>query len=266
MTETAKTKKTTVGVIGAGGRMGRAVCAAVRESDGLELAATVGRGDSLDRLAGVDVAVDFSLPEVVLEHVKWTVAHGIHTIVGTSGVGADQQERIARWCEAAPDVGVNVVPNFSIAAVLAMKLATNAVRFFQDVEIVEYAGRHKADAPAGTAQQLARSLQEARNAASFSPDTPSFPQDTETTRGHLVNGIPVHSLRMAGILSRQDVLLTRDHELLTIHFESLDRAAFMPGVLLAVREVASCPGLTVGLDRLLDTMTSSLPLSGRWSQ
>ncbi|WP_329239742.1 4-hydroxy-tetrahydrodipicolinate reductase [Actinoallomurus sp. NBC_01490] len=252
-----------MGVIGAGGRMGRAVCAAVRDSHDLELAATVGRGDSLDRLEGVDVAVDFSLPDVVLDHVEWTLAHGIHTIVGTSGVGSGEHERIARWCEAAPGVGAHVVPNFSIAAVMAMKLATDAVCFFQDVEIVEYAGRHKADAPAGTAAQLAGSLRAARDAASLPTDTPSFPQDTATTRGRLVDGIPVHSLRMAGILSRQDVLLTRDHELLTIHFESLDRAAFMPGVLLAIREIASRPGLTVGLERLLDAVVPSRPDGGR---
>lgn len=233
-----------VGVIGAGGRMGQAVCAAVRNAPDLELAATAGRGDSLDALAKIDVAVDFTTPQAVLGHVEWTLAHGIHTIVGTSGIGSAERDRIAVLAAAAPGVGVHIVPNFSIAAVLAMRLAAEAMPFFDDVEIVEYAGPHKLDAPAGTAEQTAWSLAAARTG----PPPPSFPQETATTRGRLIHGVPVHSVRMAGLVSRQDVRLSREGELLTIGFETIDRGAFMPGVLMAIRQIASRPGLTIGLD------------------
>lgn len=241
-----------VGVIGAGGRMGRAVCGAIRTAPDLDLAATVGRGDPLDALAKVDVAVDFSTPEAVLGHVEWTLANGVHTVVGTSGIGSRERERIAALAAAAPGVGLHIVPNFSVAAVLAMRLAAEAMPFFEDVEIVEYAGRHKLDAPAGTAEQTARSLAAARIGAG-----PSFPQETATTRGRLIHGVPVHSVRMAGLVSRQEVRLSRDGELLNIHFETADRGAFLPGVLMAVRQILSRPGLVVGLDIGLDMLVTT---------
>ncbi|WP_329522000.1 4-hydroxy-tetrahydrodipicolinate reductase [Spirillospora sp. NBC_01491] len=242
---------TRVGVIGAGGRMGRAVCAAVRDAADLELVAAVHRGEPLDPLRDADVAVDFSIPDCVMEHLEWTVARGVHTVVGTSGVGAGPQERIAELCAAAPGVGVHVVPNFSVAAVLATRLAAEVAGFFDDVEIVEYAHRRKLDAPAGTAEQTARVIAAARGGTGGEPPEP--PPGEATTRGRPVHGVPVHSVRTGGVLSRQDVRFGRDHELLSIGFETLDRAAFLPGVLLAVRGVAARPGLTVGLDALLTT-------------
>ena len=245
-------RRVRVGVLGARGRMGRAVCAAVDGAPDLELAVTTGRGDPLDPLAEVDVAVDFSTPEAVLGHVEWLLAHGVHTVVGTSGVGAGEQARLAEAVASAPGVGVHVVPNFSIAAVLASRLAAEAVCFFDDAEIVEYAGRHKTDAPSGTAEQTARLLAEARAGREEAAVPSNGPTSGTTTCGLPVHGIPVHSVRMKGLLSRQDVHLSRTAELLTIHFETNDRAAFMPGVLLAVRRIAGRPGLTVGLDAILD--------------
>lgn len=253
ITTTETTGRVRVGVLGARGRMGRMVCAAVDSAPDLELAATIGRGDSLDPLAAADVAVDFTTPEAVLGHVEWLLGHGVHTVVGTSGIGSGEQERLAEAAAAAPGIGVHVVPNFSIAAVLASRLAAKAVGFFDDVEIVEYAGRHKTDAPSGTAEQTARLLAEARKKQKKNEHTPpSVPQGPTSTCGRPAHGVPIHSVRMTGLLSRQDVHLSRAAELLTIHFETNDRAAFMPGVLLAVRQIPARPGLTIGLDAILD--------------
>lgn len=235
-----------VGVLGAAGRMGRGICDAVRQAPDLELAAAVHRDDPLDRLAGVDVAVDVTTPQAVISNVEWTIAHGVHTVIGTSGIGTFERQQIEQLVAQAPGVGVHIVPNFSIAALLAMQLAAKAAPYFDDVEIVEFAGRHKKDAPSGTAEQTARLIAEARTGTSSPTPAPS------AFHGEPVHGIPVHSVRMAGLLSSQNVHLSRAGELLSIRFETLDRSAFMPGVLLAIRKIITRPGLTVGLEALLN--------------
>lgn len=244
---------TRVGVIGALGRMGSEVVAAVKAADGLELVATIDEDDSLEGLtaAGVEVVVDFTSPGVVMSNLKFCINHEIHCVVGTSGFDDDRLAKVQTWIDDNPKVGVLIAPNFGIAAVLMMQFAANAAPYFDSVEIIELHHPNKVDAPSGTARRTAEMIAESRAAA----DTPPMPDATTESlpgaRGADVEGIPVHSVRLQGLVAHQEVLLGGSGEILTIRHDSLDRASFMPGVLLAVRSVADRPGLTVGIDELL---------------
>jgi len=241
-----------VAVLGASGRMGSAACAAIDAAEGLELVARVGSADPLTTLtdAGAEVAVDLTRPDAVLGNVAFCVEHGVHIVVGTSGVDEHLAE-IRRLLDAAPGVGVAVVANFAIGAVLMMRFAAQAAPYFESVEVVELHHPDKADAPSGTARRTAALVAEARRAAGL----PAQPDATSTAldgaRGAVVDGVPVHSVRLRGLVAHQEVLLGTAGETLTIRHDSYDRASFMPGVLLAVRQVTSRPGLTVGLEPLL---------------
>lgn len=241
-----------VGVVGARGRMGTQVCQAVSEAEDLELGAAVDVGDDLAALAseGVEVAVDFTVPEVALETIRYCVGAGIHCVVGTSGFSPERLDAV-RELLAGHDVGVLIAPNFGIGAVLMMQFARRAAPFFESVEIVELHHPDKVDAPSGTAGQTARQIAEVRAAAGV-PDGPDATREEfRAARGVSVAGIPVHSVRLRGLVAHQEVLLGSPGETLTIRHDSFDRASFMPGVLLAVRGVAARPGLTVGIDDLL---------------
>lgn len=242
---------TKVGVIGAHGRMGSLACAAVEEADDLELVARVGSADPLDLLAGVDVAVDLTRPEAVLDNVEWCVTRGIHVVVGTSGVTADRLERIGDLLRGATGVGVAVIPNFSIGAVLMTRFAAQAAPYFESVEIVELHHPDKRDAPSGTATTTASKVAAARQQAGLGPASAPA-EELPAARGQLVDGIPVHSVRLRGLVAHQEVLLGAPGEVLTIRHDSIDRASFMPGLLAAVRAVVHRSGLTVGLDSLID--------------
>ena len=241
-----------VAVLGASGRMGSAACAAIDAAEGLELVARVGSADPLTTLtdAGAEVAVDLTRPDAVLGNVAFCVEHRVHIVVGTSGVDEHLAE-IRRLLDAAPGVGVAVVANFAIGAVLMMRFAAQAAPYFESVEVVELHHPDKADAPSGTARRTAALVSEARRAAGL----PAQPDATTTApdgaRGAVVDGVPVHSVRLRGLVAHQEVLLGTAGETLTIRHDSYDRASFMPGVLLAVRQVTSRPGLTVGLEPLL---------------
>jgi 4-hydroxy-tetrahydrodipicolinate reductase len=242
-----------VGVLGARGRMGSEACRAIEAADGLEPAATVDLGDPLDRLtdAGVEVVVDFTRPDVVMDNLCWCVEHGVHAVVGTSGFDDDRLARVRGWLAAAPTVGVLVVPNFSIGAVLMMRFAAQAARFFESVEVTELHHPDKADAPSGTALRTAGLVAAARADAGL----PAMPDATSSevtgARGADVEGVRVHSVRLRGLVAHQEVLLGGVGETLSIRHDSLDRASFMPGVVAAVRAVGGRPGLTVGLDDVL---------------
>jgi 4-hydroxy-tetrahydrodipicolinate reductase len=242
-----------VAVLGAAGRMGSAACAAVEAADDLELVARMGSGDPLTALtdAGAEVAVDLTRPDAVMANLQFCVEHGIHAVVGTSGFDDDRLARLRGWLEDAPGVGVLVAPNFAVGAVLMMRFAEQAARFFESVEIVELHHPDKADAPSGTARRTAEVVATARRDAGLGP----MPDATATTlagaRGAQVDGVPVHSVRARGLVAHQEVILGTTGETLTIRHDSYDRRSFMPGVLLGVREVGSRPGLTVGLDALL---------------
>lgn len=242
-----------VGVLGARGRMGATVCAAVEAAPDLRLGAALDAGDDLSALAAVDVVVDFTTPDVVLDNIRWCVEAGRNIVVGTSGFDDERLAAVRGWLGPAPRTGVFIAPNFGVAAVLMMTFAARAAPFFESVEIVELHHPHKADAPSGTARRTAELVAEARTAAGLAPGGP----DATTTaldgaRGARVAGVPVHAVRLAGIVAHQEVLLGGAGETLTLRHDSYDRTSFMPGVLLAVRRVAQHPGLTIGLEHLLD--------------
>jgi 4-hydroxy-tetrahydrodipicolinate reductase len=250
-----------VGVLGAKGRMGSLVSQTVQSAGDLELAAEVDVGDARDPLRGCDVVVDFTSPAAVMENLQWCVRSGLNTVIGTSGFNEarlaevnDLLENSAQEIPPAEAVKpkVLVVPNFSVGAVLMMKFAEQAARFFESAEIVELHHAGKVDAPSGTAARTAAMIAAARSAAGKGPSPDATTTLLEGARGTVVDGVHVHSVRLAGLVAHQEVLLGGHGETLMIRHDSLDRASFIPGVLMAVRGVASLPpGLTVGLDGLL---------------
>jgi 4-hydroxy-tetrahydrodipicolinate reductase len=246
-----------VGVLGARGRMGSQVCSTVESADDLALTAQVDLGDSLDALAGADVVVDFTHPGVVMDNLRWCVEHGIASVVGTSGFGDSRLGEVAGWLDARPGGRVLVVPNFSVGAVLMMRFAELAAPFFESAEVIELHHAGKADAPSGTAGRTASMISAARSAAHAEPMPDATVTAADGARGAEVDGVHVHSVRLAGLVAHQEVLLGGHGELLTIRHDSLDRASFMPGVLVALRGIGGLPpGLTVGLDGLLGLTAS----------
>lgn len=242
-----------VGVLGARGRMGSEAVRAVGAASDTKVVAEIDYDDSLQALldGGAEVAVDFTHPDAVLGNVRYCVEHGIHAVVGTSGIGAAALEDIRSWLADRPDTGVLVVPNFAIGAVLSMRFAELAARFFDSVEIIELHHPKKADAPSGTAARTAQVIAEARAKAGLDAPPDATTQQLDGARGAEVDGIRVHSVRMSGLVAHQEVLLGTEGETLTIRHDSFDRRSFMPGVLAAVRAVGDRPGLTVGLDAVL---------------
>jgi 4-hydroxy-tetrahydrodipicolinate reductase len=244
---------TAVGVLGARGRMGTEVVKAVNAADDLELVAMVDEGDWLFGIAdaGAQVVVDFTRPDVVMDHIRFCIDQNIHCVVGTTGFDEARLATVAEWLEPKPDVGVVIAPNFGIGAVLLMRFAQEAARFFPSVEIVELHHPHKVDAPSGTATRTARLVAAARRAAGL-PSVPDATTDAlPGARGADIDGIPVHAVRLTGLVAHQEVLMGAAGETLTFRHDSYDRASFMPGVLLAVREIAAHPGLTVGIESFL---------------
>ncbi|TNM62469.1 4-hydroxy-tetrahydrodipicolinate reductase [Streptomyces sp. NP160] len=235
--------------------MGRMACEAVESSDDLELVARAHRDDdpaALARESGAQVAVDLSVPSASPGVVEALVAAGVHVVVGTSGWDEAALGRLRGQLDDAPEgTGVVVVPNFAIGAVLMVRFAQQAARWFTSVEVLEAHHPAKVDAPSGTAVRTAELVAAARREAGTgrAPDATSSALDG--ARGADVDGVPVHSLRMAGVMAAQEVWLGNHGEVLTLRHEASDRAAYAPGLLLAVREVGSRPGLTVGLEHLL---------------
>jgi 4-hydroxy-tetrahydrodipicolinate reductase len=243
-----------VGVLGARGRMGLEVCKAVDAADDLELVAMVDQGDWLFNAAdaGAQVLVDFTAPDVVMDNVHWAVDQGISMVVGTSGFTEQRLDRVRGWLSHKPEVGVLIAPNFGIGAVLMMQFAAKAARYFESVEIIEQHHPRKLDAPSGTAMHTAKLIAAARAQAGLGPMPDATKEELAGARGAEVEGVRVHAVRAAGLVAHQEVLFGTHGETLTIRHDSLDRASFMPGVLLGVRSVVSRPGLTIGLDSLLD--------------
>jgi 4-hydroxy-tetrahydrodipicolinate reductase len=242
-----------VAVIGASGRMGRQVCEAVTAAEDLELGPRLDVGDSLDDVAGADVAVIFSVPDVVLEHTLACVRNGVHAVVGTTGWTADTLDVVRAGLRDAPGVGVLVAPNFALGAVLLMKFAAMAAPHYESVEVIELHHPDKVDAPSGTARHTASLIASARQTAGSAPMPDATTTSLEGARGALVDGVRVHAVRLRGLVAHEEVLLGGPGEQLTLRHDSFDRASFMPGVLLGIRTVSSHPGLTVGLEHYLDT-------------
>jgi 4-hydroxy-tetrahydrodipicolinate reductase len=243
-----------VGVLGARGRMGAQVCKAVDAAGDLELVAMVDAGDWLFSVAdaGAQVLVDFTHPDVVMDNVRFAVDQGLHAVVGTTGFTPDRLDTVRTWLADAPQLGVLIAPNFGIGAVLSMRFAQMAARFYESAEVIELHHPGKVDAPSGTAVHTAQLIAAARAEAGLAPPPDATSQSLDGARGADVDGVRVHAVRLAGMVAHQEILLGTEGETLSIRHDSLNRSSFMPGVLLAVRAIRSRPGLTVGLDPLLD--------------
>lgn len=241
-----------VGVLGAKGKVGATMVDAVQEADDLTFTVGVDAGEPLSELvtANTEVVIDFTHPDVVMKNLKFLIDNGIHAVVGTTGFTDERLEQVRGWLSDKPDVAVLIAPNFAIGAVLSMHFAQQAARFFESVEVIELHHPDKADAPSGTAARTARLIAEARKGLPPSPDATST--GLEGARGADVDGIAVHSVRLAGLVAHQEVLFGTRGETLTIRHDSIDRTSFVPGVLLAVRKVGQFDGLTVGIEPLLD--------------
>lgn len=240
-----------VAVAGAAGRMGSQTVRAIEEAPDLELVAGVGRGDDLTAAADAEVLVDFTTPQAVLGNVLWAIERDIHAVVGTSGLDGPALDQIEEQLQAHPGVGVVVASNFSVGALLLIDAARRAARFYESVEIIEMHHPDKLDAPSGTARTTAQQIAAAREQAGL-PAVPDATQhDDLGTRGGRVDGIPVHSVRLRGMVASQEVMFGAPGETLVLRHDSLDRASFMPGVLAAVRAVGEHPALTLGIESLL---------------
>src|SRR6202453_2391633 len=241
-----------VAVLGSKGKVGATMVQAVAAAEDLSLSAEVDAGDPLNLLTdnNTEVVIDFTHPDVVMENLKFLIDNGIHAVVGTTGFNDEPLQQVRAWLAAKPGVSVLITPNFAIGAVLSMHFARQAAPFYESVEVIELHHPHKADAPSGTAARTAALIAEARKGL------PPNPHATSTSlpgaRGADGDGIPVHSVRLAGLVAHQEILFGTDGETLTIRHDSLDRTSFVPGVLLAVRRIRERPGLTVGLEPLLN--------------
>ena len=242
-----------VGVLGSRGRMGAEVVAAVEAAADCQLVAALDLGDSLDQLisSGAQVVVDFTTPDSVMANLEFLITHKIHAVVGTTGFDDARMAKLKSLSAAHPEVGVLIAPNFAIGAVLMMEFAAKAAKYFESAEIIELHHPNKVDAPSGTASRTAGLISAARKEAQL----PAMPDATSTSldgaRGALVGDVPVHSVRLRGLVAHQEVLFGGLGETLSIRHDSLDRAGFMPGVLLGIRSVISRPGITFGLEHFM---------------
>jgi len=242
---------TKVSVIGASGRMGSEVCRAVESADGLELVGRFDMGDELGDLSGADVVVEFSVPAASAGNVAHCVERGVHVVVGTTGWDDAKLTQLRTRLEDHPEVGVLIAPNFAIGAVLMMAFASKAAEFYESAEVIELHHPDKVDAPSGTAARTAELIGAAREQAGLADVPDATTSDPDGARGARVHGIPVHSVRLRGLVAHQEVLFGQTGEMLTIRHDSFDRVSFMPGVVAAVRKVGEHPGLTVGLEHYL---------------
>ncbi|MEU9377623.1 4-hydroxy-tetrahydrodipicolinate reductase [Streptomyces sp. NPDC048255] len=246
--------KLRVAVLGAQGRIGAEAVKAVEAAEDMELVAALGRGDKLETLAeaGAQVAVELTTPASVMGNLDFLIRHGIHAVVGTTGWTEDRLAQLNSWLDGSPETGVLIAPNFSIGAVLTMKFAAQAARYFESVEVVELHHPNKVDAPSGTATRTAQLIAAARAEAGCAPQPDATATALDGARGANVDGVPVHAIRLRGLLAHQEVLLGGEGETLTIRHDSLHHSSFMPGILLGTRRVVRTPGLTFGLEHFLD--------------
>lgn len=242
-----------VAVLGARGRMGSEVVKAVEATEGLALVAALDLGDSLDQLKGsaAHVVVDFTTPDSVMSNLEFLINNGINVVVGTTGFDDAKLAIVKGWLAQNPSVGVLIAPNFAIGAVLMMEFAEKAARYFESAEIIELHHPAKVDAPSGTAARTAELMSAARKEAGLGAMPDATTTALDGARGALVGGIPVHSVRARGLVAHQEVLFGGLGETLTIRHDSIDRAGFMPGVILGVRKIVNTPGLTHGLDKFM---------------
>ncbi|MEY4061481.1 MAG: hypothetical protein RL602_112 [Actinomycetota bacterium] len=242
-----------VAVLGARGRMGSEVVKAVEAADGLALVAALDMGDSLEQLKGsaAHVVVDFTTPDSVMANLEFLIDNGINVVVGTTGFDDAKLATVKGWLAQNPSVGVLIAPNFAIGAVLMMEFAAKAAQYFESAEVIELHHPAKVDAPSGTAARTAELMSAARKEAGLGAMPDATTTAIDGARGALVAGIPVHSVRARGLVAHQEVLFGGLGETLTIRHDSIDRAGFMPGVILGIRKIVNTPGLTHGLDKFM---------------
>ncbi len=233
--------------------MGSTSVDAIEAADGLELVAAVDKDDAVDALteARAEAALVFTTPDVAMDQVRWCVEQGIHVVIGTSGFGDDKVARLRELAADHDGIGILVVPNFSIGAVLMMRFAAVAAPFFESVEVIEMHHPDKVDAPSGTAVRTAEMIGAARREAGSAALPDATTTDPDGARGASVDGIPVHAVRARGFTASQEVLFGDPGEIFSIRHDSSSRESFMPGVVAALRAVAEHPGVTVGLDSVL---------------
>ena len=242
-----------VGVLGARGRMGSEVVKAVTDAPDLELVASLDLSDSLDALVsnGAQVVVDFTTPDSVMANLEFLISHNINAVIGTTGFDDARITKINSLL-ASSKSGVLIAPNFAIGAVLMMEFATKAAKYFESAEIIELHHPNKVDAPSGTAARTADLMSKSRKEAGLAPMPDATSTSLEGARGASVGDIPVHSVRLRGLVAHQEVLLGGIGETLSIRHDSIDRVGFMPGVLLGIRQVVTHPGLTFGLENFME--------------
>jgi 4-hydroxy-tetrahydrodipicolinate reductase len=234
--------------------MGATVVDAVNAAEGMEVVAALDEGDDLSALVSFacQVIVDFTTPNAVMGNLEFAIGHGMHCVVGTTGFDESRLSQVRAWMDTHPDVGVLIAPNFSIGAVLMMHLSALAAPYFESVEVIELHHPEKVDAPSGTAAHTARVIAAAREKVGLGAIPDATSSLLAGARGATVDQVPVHSVRLRGLVAHQEVLFGGPGETLTIRHDSLDRSCFMPGVVLAVRSVANFPGMHVGLAEYLD--------------
>ncbi|MFM2103817.1 MAG: hypothetical protein RL740_904 [Actinomycetota bacterium] len=238
-----------VSVLGAKGRMGSEVVKAINSASDMQLHAAVDIDGSIESVLGSDVVVDFTNPDGVMQNLEFLINKDINVVVGTTGFDAGKLSKVEGWLASHPKVGVFIAPNFAIGAVLMMEFAKQAAPYFESVEIIEMHHPDKVDAPSGTAARTAELINQARSAMQQQPDATK--SGLTGARGAKVGDVPIHSVRLRGLVAHQEVLFGGLGETLTIRHDSLDRVGFMPGVLLGVREIVKQPGLTIGLEKFL---------------
>ncbi len=238
---------TRVAIVGASGRMGTLVSDLIEDLDGFEVVARLGSADPLDLMLAADVAVDVTVPGASQAVVEFAVEHGLSVLVGTSGWSSDRIGAIERKVAEKPGLGVIIIPNFSIGSVLATSFAATAARFFDSIEIVEAHHAAKVDSPSGTAVRTAELIGQAR--ASLGPVI--APHADQRARGQQVSSVPIHSMRMEGIVAKQDVIFGGTGETLTLSHETLSPTSYRAGITLALQALARTDGVVVGLDKLV---------------
>jgi 4-hydroxy-tetrahydrodipicolinate reductase len=245
-----------VAVLGAKGRMGTEAVTAISGASDLQLVAQLDLGDSLDQLvtSGAQVVVDFTHPDAVMKNLEFAIANGISVVVGTTGFDDAKLTKLKGLLAANPKVGALIAPNFALGAVLMMQFSEVAAKYFESVEIIELHHANKVDAPSGTAVRTAQMITDARKQNNKAKMPDATKDAIPGARGATVGDVPIHSVRSHGYVAHQEVIFGDPGETLSIRHDSINRAGFMPGVLLGVRQVVKHPGLTVGLEKFMEGM------------
>jgi len=239
---------TRVAVVGATGRMGQLASRLIEASDEFELHASLDSKAPLSDMLGADIVMDVTVPSVSQGVVEFAVANGLNVLVGTSGWTSDRIASLERSITDKLAVGVIIIPNFSVGSVLATSFAALAAPFFESMEIIEAHHASKVDSPSGTATRTAELMQDAR--AALGPVI--APHADQRARGQQVSSIPIHSLRMQGVVAKQDVIFGGTGETLTIVHETLSPTSYEAGIMLGLRAARTARGVTVGLDKLIN--------------